>query len=433
MPPGFAPAASTSNKNNPETVMLKSPKPLAAAIAVAALGAGMPGVVKAEFLADSKATLELRNFYLNSDYRQEGANQSKRDEWAQGFLLNFESGFTEGPVGFGVDAIGLLGVKLDSGPDRQNTGLLPVGDDKAPDEYSQLGATAKARYSKTTLRVGTLMPKLPTVLPNDSRLLPQTFRGGMLTSKEIDGLTLHAGRLTQNSLRNTSANEDMLVAGKGISGGQASDKFDFASASYRWSDNLTTAYNYGHLDQNYRQHIFNLSHVLPLGDKQAFKSDLRFARSTEAGNTNVDNDAFGAKFTYELGGHGFGVAYQAMNGETGFPHLNGTNSYLVNYVMISADFASPGEKSWQLRYDYDFAAMGIPGLTFMTRYLRGDDFDGPGGRSGHEWERNTDIGYVFQKGALKNFGVKLRNGTYRSTGNDIDQTRFILSYTLPLL
>ncbi len=413
--------------------MLKSPKPLAAAIAVAALGAGMPGVVMAEFLADSKATLELRNFYLNSDYRQEGANQSKRDEWAQGFLLNFESGFTEGPVGFGVDAIGLVGVKLDSGPDRQNTGLLPVGDDKAPDEYSQLGATAKARYSKTTLRVGTLLPKLPTVLPNDSRLLPQTFRGGMLTSKEIDGLTLHAGRLTQNSLRNTSANEDMLVAGKGISGGQASDKFDFASASYRWSDNLTTAYNYGHLDQNYRQHIFNLSHVLPLGDKQAFKSDLRFARSTEAGNTNVDNDAFGAKFTYELGGHGFGVAYQAMNGETGFPHLNGTNSYLVNYVMISADFASPGEKSWQLRYDYDFAAMGIPGLTFMTRYLRGDDFDGPGGRSGHEWERNTDIGYVFQKGALKNFGVKLRNGTYRSTGNDIDQTRFILSYTLPLL
>lgn len=413
--------------------MLKSPKPLAAAIAVAALGAGLPGVAMAEFLADSKATLELRNFYHNADYRQDGANQSKRDEWAQGFLLNYESGFTEGPVGFGIDAIGLLGVKLDSGPERQNTGLLPVGDDKAPDEYSQLGASAKLRYSKTIVRVGTLMPKLPTVLPNDSRLLPQTFRGGMLTSKEIDGLTLSAGRLTQNSLRNSAANDDMLVSGKGISGGQASDKFDFASASYRWNKNLTTGYHYGHLDQNYKQHIFNLVHVLPLGDDQAIKSDLRFARSTEAGNTNVDNDAFGAKFTYQLGGHAFGAAFQKMSGETGFPHINGTNSYLVNYVMISPDFASPGEKSWQVRYDYDFGAIGIPGLSFMTRYLRGDDFDGPGGRDGREWERDTDIGYVFQQGALKNFGVKVRNGTYRSTGNDIDQTRFILSYTLPLL
>ncbi len=179
--------------------MLKSPKPLAAAIAFAALGAGLPGVAMADFLAGSKATLELRNFYFNADYRQDGASQSKRDEWAQGFLLNYESGFTEGPVGFGVDAIGLLGVKLDSGPERQNSGLLPVGDEKAPDEYSQLGAAAKIRYSKTTARVGTLLPKLPTVLPNDSRLLPQTFRGGMLTSKEIDGLTLNAGRLTADA------------------------------------------------------------------------------------------------------------------------------------------------------------------------------------------------------------------------------------------
>lgn len=413
--------------------MHRSSKPLAAAIATATLGAGLPGVVMADFLADSKASLELRNFYFNADYRQEDANQSKREEWAQGFLLNYESGFTEGPVGFGIDAIGLLGVKLDSGPDRQNSGLLPVGDDKAPDEYSQLGVTAKARYSKSTLYAGTLVPKLPTVLPNDSRLLPQTFRGGMLTSREISGLTLNAGRLTQNSLRNSPANEDMLVAGKGISGGQASDRFDFASASYRWTPKLTTGYHYGHLDQNYKQHIFNLAHVLALGEDQAFKSDLRFARSTEAGNSNVDNDAFGAKFTYELGGHAFGAAYQKMSGETGFPHINGTNSYLVNYVMISPDFASPGEKSWQLRYDYDFAAVGMPGLSFMTRYVRGDDFDGPGGRDGREWERNTDIGYVFQQGALKNFGVKLRNGTYRSTGNDIDQTRFILSYTLSLL
>src|SRR5690606_5024505 len=109
MPPGFAPAASTSNKNNQETVMLKSPKPLAAAIAVAARGAGMPGAVMAEFLADSKAALELRNFYRKSDHRHDGANQPRRGEWAQGFLLNFESGFTVGPVGFGVDAIGLRG------------------------------------------------------------------------------------------------------------------------------------------------------------------------------------------------------------------------------------------------------------------------------------------------------------------------------------
>jgi hypothetical protein len=84
------------------------------------------------------------------------------------------------------------------------------GDDKAPDDYSQLGFAAKARISKSTLHVGTLIPKLPTVLPSDSRLLPQTFRGAQLQSREIDGLTLDVGQLTHNSLRNSSASDDML-------------------------------------------------------------------------------------------------------------------------------------------------------------------------------------------------------------------------------
>ena len=100
--------------------------------------------------------------------------------------------------------------------------------------------------------------------------------------------------------------------------------------------------------------------------------------------------------------------------------------------MIAADFAKADEESWQARYDYNFAAIGIPGLTFMTRYVTGDDF-GAGG-NGKEWERDTDIAYVFQDGALKNLGVKWRNGTYRSNSTrDIDQNRLIVSYTIPLM
>ncbi|GGJ98018.1 OprD family porin [Pseudomonas matsuisoli] len=396
--------------------------------------AALPSVGWADFLADSKANLELRNFYFNSDYRHSDASQSKREEWAQGFILNYESGFTEGTVGFGVDALGLLGVKLDSGPDRQNTGLLPVGDDKAPDDYSSVGATAKARISKSVLRVGTLIPSLPTIRPSDSRLVPQTFQGAQLVSREIDGLTFNAGRLNRNKLRNVSGNELMSVSGTGITGGRETDKFDFGGVSYRWTPALTTGYDYGHLDDNYRQHMVNVLHVLPINDDQSFRSDIRYARSTSDGNTNVDNTAVGARFTYNLGGHGFGVALQKMSGKTGFPHINGTDSYLVNYVMLSPDYGNPGERSWQLRYDYDFTAVGIPGLSFMTRYLRGSNYELSDGSSAHEWERNTEIAYVFQNGALKNLELKWRNGTYRSGGDtDIDQNRLIVSYTIPLL
>ncbi|MBD8121347.1 MULTISPECIES: OprD family porin [Pseudomonas] len=413
--------------------MHKNPVSLGLTSAALGLSLTLPGFAEADFFEDSKADLEFRNFYFNSDFRQEGASQSKRDEWAQGLLLNVESGFTEGTLGFGVDAMGLLGLKLDSAPDRRNTGLLPVGDDKAPDDYSRGGVTAKARLAKSVLRVGTLLPKLPTVLPNDGRLLPQTFRGAQLTSKDLADMTVNVGRLTANTERNDSGHEDIEAEAKGIKGGRPSDKFDFASASYNWSKALTTSYNYGGLENNYKQHIVTLLHNFALGDSQSIKSDLRYARSLKDGNTNIDNTALGARFTYNISGHGFGIAYQKMSGDTGFPHLAGTDSFLVNYVMISPDFANPDERSWQARYDYDFAALGLPGLSFMTRYLKGDNF-ARGREEGTEWERNTDIAYVFQSGALKNLELKWRNGSYRSNGgNNIDQNRVIVSYTLPLL
>lgn len=415
--------------------MTTSPNASGFGFALLGLTLALPSMAEADFFEDSKAELELRNYYFNSDFRQDNASQSKRDEWAQGLILSYQSGFTEGPVGFGVDALGLFGLKLDSGPDRQNTGLLPVGDDKAPDDYSRLGATAKARISKSVVKVGTLIPKLPTVLPSDGRLLPQTFRGTQLTSTDIDNMTLDAGRLTSNTLRNVSGHDDIEVAGKGIRGGSPSDQFDFASASYNWSKTFVTSYHYGGLEKNYKQHIVNLVHTLPIGQGQSLKTDLRYADSSKDGNTNVDNQALGARFTYRIGGHSFGAAWQSMKGETGFPHLDGTDSFLVNYVMISADFASPEEKSWQARYDFDFATLGIPGLTFMTRYLKGDNFERSPGVEGTEWERNTDIRYAFQSPALRNLDVAWRNGSYRSngSGNDIDQNRLIVSYTLPLL
>ena len=417
---------------------------LSQAVALAALGANLtvPTIAQAEFIKDSKASLELRNFYFNRDFRQDNAAQSKQEEWAQGFLLRYESGFTEGTVGVGVDAIGLLGVKLDSSPDRAGTGLLKRDNEapkRAQDEYGEVGVTAKLRASKSVLKVGTLLPKIPTVQYNDSRLLPQTFQGGHLNSMEIDRLTFDAGQLKQVNQRDSSNYEDMTVTSGGargiaFRGGQTSDEFNFAGATYKWNDSLATGYNYGNLDEFYKQHIVTVLHTLPLGDKQSLKSDLRYARSSDEGSSNIDNNAFGAMFTYALGGHAFGLGYQSMSGDTGYAYINGTDPFLVNYVQIG-DFANKDEKSWQARYDYNFASIGIPGLTFMTRYLSGDNIDlGAAKPEGKEWERNTDIAYVFQDGPLKNLGLKWRNATVRSTnfGNDLDEDRLIVSYMLPL-
>ncbi|WBG62580.1 OprD family porin [Pseudomonas citronellolis] len=408
--------------------------------ALASVAACLPFCAQADFIGDSKASLELRNFYFNRDYRQSGASQSYSEEWAQGFLLRYESGYTEGSVGVGLDALGLLGLKLDSSPDRSGSGLLPysASDRRAADDYSDLGLTAKLRAANSTLKIGTLTPRLPVVQYNDTRLHPQTFQGGLAEINEIDGLAVQLGQLRQVKQRDSTNAEDLTITRgnkRNIQPGRhsTSDRFNLAGGTYRWNENLSTSYHYGNLEDFYRQHYLGLVHVLPIARDQSLKSDIRWARSTDEGGSNVDNRALNALFTYRLGGHGFGLGYQRMSGDTGYAYLAGTDPYLTNFVQIG-DFANKDERSWQLRYDFDFAAVGLPGLSFMTRYLRGDNIDLLDGQgNGKEWERDTDIGYVVQSGALKNLGLKVRNGSFRSDfGNDVDETRVIISYTLPL-
>src|SRR5690349_16590500 len=90
----------------------------------------------AGFVDGSSASLTARNFYLDRDYKGTSPYSAAR-EWAQGFILKANSGFTEGTVGFGLDLTGMLGLKLDSSPDRTGTQLLPYDPTtrEAADEY----------------------------------------------------------------------------------------------------------------------------------------------------------------------------------------------------------------------------------------------------------------------------------------------------------
>ncbi len=408
------------------------------ALAVAAGTLGVSLMAQAEFLKDSKASLEARNFYFNRDFR-EGAGQAKSEEWAQGFLLRLESGYTEGTVGFGVDVLGTFGFKLDSGDGTAGSGLL-VPDRSSggsQDNYGDLGLAAKAKVSETVLKVGSLQLKNMAIGSSDSRLLPQVFRGGQLVSKDVAGLTLDAGYLDEVNNRDSGDYQDLSLNTYALSGITFSDpnqsnEFVFAGGTYAFSDSLSGGYYYSNLEDLYKQHSFNLVHVLPLGDKQSLKTDLRYARSTDDGSSNIDNKAFGAMVTYALSGHSLGLGYQKMSGDTGAAYVNGTDPFLVNYVQIG-NFAAKDETSWQARYDFNFASMGIPGLTFMTRYLSGDNIDRGTASDGKEWERDMDLAYVIQEGPLKNLGLKWRNAMVRNNfGRDMDENRLIVSYTLSL-
>ena len=457
--------------------MNKSTLALAVAVGVMAQQAGAAG-----FIEDSKATLGLRNFYINTDNRdgdtKAAGAQNKQEEWGQGFDLRFISGYTQGTVGFGIDAIGLLGVRLDSGGGTNGATSTSYGgtvfpsksNGEAVDNFSSLGLTAKAKISQTELKLGTLQPKLPVIVTNDGRLLPQTFQGGQITSSEIKDLTLVAGQIEHAKCRNSSNNEELSIAGSNAhtAAGRDSNQFIYGGGDYKITKDLTAQYYYGNLQDYYKQHFLGLVHNWAIGPG-VLKSDLRYFNSRDDGaNGNdpayyttgdygtgitkgkVDNNLYSGLFLYTVEGHTFGGGYQVSNGNSDFPWLNqgdGSSAYITTDMQI-AKFARAGERTWQARYSYDFAKVGVPGLTAGVVYLRGDNIDTTGrvgssvpqvstnatGRS--EWERDLTVAYVVPEGPLKNVGVMWKNATWRNDipgQRDQDENRLILSYSIPLL
>lgn len=404
-----------------------------------------PSFAAADILKDSKGNLELKNFYFNRDFRDSTATDSKREEWAQGFIVNLQSGFTDGPVGFGLDALGMLGLKLDSSPDRSGTGLLSRGSDRrAYDDYSKLELTAKARIAQSELRVGGLNPVLPLLASNNTRLLPQVFNGVQLSSKDITSLTATLGQVDSVKQRDSTDSEDLSASSQqgGYSSAITSDHYTYAGFDYQLLPSLNVAYQYSDLENLFRRDYVGLKFNKPLSIGRVF-AEVRYFEGQESGKKllgKVDNRTISSNAGYSAMGHTLSVGYQAASGATAYPYVNGTDTYLFGEMLVS-NFALANEDVWYAGYSYDFATLGLPGLTWNLRYAKGENVDPANiktvkakalraeGSDGEEWERSSDITYVVKSGAFKNVSFRWRNAINRSTYTDgADENRLIIGY-----
>lgn len=460
--------------------MYKSSLALAVAVGVLAQQAGAAG-----FLEDSKLNLSSRTFYYENDNHSHSATSNDQRETAEVLKLDYLSGFTQGLIGVGVDAQVIYGLHLDGGPGHHpatgNSFWPSEHDGSAQDDLTRGDANVKFRYSKTELHVGgALAPQLPILLANDSRAMPQNFDGGIITSKDINNVTLVAGQLEHSTGRASTNSTALSVAGAT----RGSNQFRFAGGDWKATKDLTLQYYHANLEDFYKQDFFGLVHVLPIADDQSFKTDLRYFRSRSNGNNSngtagyafnnnggyaknigeVDNNTWSSMFTYQLGGSSFLVGYQSVSDNGGFVLLNqgnvskdgktagalnsedngGTSFYLFTDATVNS-FIRAGENSKFAQYSYDFARLGVPGLKASINYIKGDDIKSSLHTSSEtfsEWERDARIDYVVQTGFLKGFGTTLRTGSYHvgsntTVGNgstrSTDQTRLIFNYTYNFL
>jgi len=414
-----------------------APYALPGLIALALTGVALPAAAEeAGFVEGAKVNLNLRNFYINRNFTNPTKAQGKAEEWTQNFILDAKSGFTQGTVGFGMDVLGLYSVKLDGGKGTGGTQLLPLDHDGRPaDNFGRTNVAFKAKLSQTEIKVGEWMPVLPILRSDDGRSLPQTFRGGQITSKEINGLTLYGGQFRANSPRDDSSMSDMSMTGKAAF---TSDRFNFQGGEYVFNEKRTQIGLWNaELKDIYSQQYLNLTHSQPLGD-WTLGANLGFFYGKDDGSARageLDNKTWSGMFSARYGGSTFYVGLQKLTGDSAWMRVNGTSGGTLANDSYNASYDNAQERSWQVRHDYNFAALGIPGLTLMNRYISGDNVHTGTITDGKEWGRESELGYTVQSGALRDLNVRWRNSTMRRdfSNNEFDENRLIISYPISLL
>ncbi|VVP73147.1 OprD family porin [Pseudomonas fluorescens] len=406
-------------------------------IALALACAALPvAAEEAGFVEGAKVNLNLRNFYINRNFTNPTKAQGKAEEWTQSFILDAKSGFTQGTVGFGMDVLGLYSLKLDGGKGTGGTQLLPLDHDGRPaNNFGRTNVAFKAKLSQTEVKVGEWMPVLPILRSDDGRSLPQTFRGGQITSKEIDGLTLYGGQFRANSPRDDSSMSDMSMTGKAAF---TSDRFNFQGAEYAFNEKHTQIGLWNaELKDIYSQQYINLIHSQPLGE-WTLGANLGFFYGKDDGSAragDLDNKTWSALFSAKYGGSTFYVGLQKLTGDSAWMRVNGTSGGTLANDSYNASYDNAQERSWQVRHDYNFVALGVPGLTLMNRYISGDNVHTGTITDGKEWGRESELGYTVQSGTLKDLNVRWRNSTMRRdfSNNEFDENRLIVSYPISLL
>lgn len=406
-------------------------------VAITLLGGSsalLPITSQAEFFKDSHAYVGFRNFYVNRDFKGGNLDQSRDGSWSQGFDWNFRSGYTEGVVGFGLDLSTQHAFRLDGGRGRTPDIVLPYDSKtgRPVRDYGRAGATAKIRYKQTELTIGEHRPTLPVVFHDDSRQLDSVFEGVQVKSK-IGDFDWTAGRFTSFSGRNTAGHHKLYLFTRPYGPVYESDGLSFVGTTYKPSDRYNISYFHARMDDVYRQNYVGLTFVTPINEDFRLINDLRYFKFTNDGKQlygKIDTRIYNAMTTLRHRGHGFSVGYQSNVGGQ-IPTIGDftPQPYVANWSALG--FIMPNEKSWQLRYTYDFTEQGLPGLNLMTRYIRGNSIKWKDqAKTTHESESGVFVSYTLQNGPMKGLMFEWRGiRTKVERGRSYDENRLITTYT----
>lgn len=364
-------------------------------------------------------TLLFRNYVEDLDVigiRQQHA-------WVQAVQAIYESPYTQGPIGFGFDVAPFAAIKLDGGRGARNMiNQEPDGSGYDNRAWAYLGMYGlKARALGVNIKYGLQAMSNPYMEPYDIRALPPTYRGWSLWTDAVGGVSLKAGSFDAVNARGATKVQPLSTS----YGETPFNRLSFIGIDWVDGKNSKSALYLAKAQDLWRQYY--VSAESGIGNVQRLKGTLRadaYVTRDEGQQLQgpIRNTAYSVSASLQHSFSTVSVGYQRIIGNQYFDFMNETSGiYLSNSVGV--DYNAPGERSLQLRYNFDGAGVGIPGLQLSFWTVRGWKADGSAEACTYStvshplhslyWKNGRAIGgdhkeygmqakYRFQHGVLKN-------------------------------
>lgn len=381
--------------------------------------------------SDGSLDVHLRNFYEYLQIEDRG----NRRAWVQSGRLNVTSGFTDGPIGLGINASLFGALKLNGGRGAGNMVHVDAfGGGQNQRAWAYMGEYAlKVRAPGIVLKYGLQsLPANPFLQSYDIRALPPTFRGLSVSATPVDHVSVNAGSFSAVNARGA----DFLQGLSSTYSGIYFDRLTYLGADWSGGKDAAVSVYASRAVDLWDQYYVSASHSLGrVGSARVIgKADGYLTHDQGAKRADrIDNKAYSVSLTLQQRASTVSVSFQRIYGEQYFDYLQESSGiFLANAMAL--DYNAPHERSVQLSYSFDGKLAGMPGFRLAMWAVHGGGVDGTVEAKRHQdaasplhtmyWKLgqpisggHNEIGlkptYTVQTGAFRNTKVSLILSAHR--------------------
>jgi hypothetical protein len=277
---------------------------------------------------------------------------------------------------------------------------------------------------------------LPYLNRNDSRMVPNTFEAYTLVKRPENNWVFMLSQVRQMKRRER---DDFVSMSEAAGFPDRDEPLTVGAARYDFTEDInigaTSQYAWEFMNTFYSE----ANAAWRLADEWALRLGGQYTDQRSVGDEiggDFDTFVFGGKFAASYRSASLTLAFSSTDDGAGIRNpYGGYPGYLS--LMIES-FNRADEDAWLVGASYDFARIGVPGLSSFVNYARGNTPDRGFNASPDQWELDITVDYRVESGLLQGLWLRARAAFVDQDddvagASDVDDLRFIVNYDVPIL